>query len=390
MTSSIIPVLVDAARNILASLVSVVTYQLNTLGLAVLFYELIIIYRRRITLCSDTISPATTDGPNNVPRSPKLYKRATDRDWRALIKRISRKRTKSETTLVNVDTGAAVARLNGIEDESINLTGCDYTSQTQAATVGGQLDAKKDIIRAGVELEATGRRCLDHARIYDTALSPAVAHNQPELVEKLLEDMVFLVLQHQSTKGRQGKELIWEKDLEFAVETKHVKLASWALQRGADANMTIPKYGTLLKMAAFSGDKAMVRQLLQHGADINKLDSDYEIGGNCALIAAAQAGSASTVRLLLRRGAVTSSAGGFRGNLLQTAAHFGRVGVVRVILDQCPDLDVNDIAHSTSTLTSLSMAWNYRSGVASGRLEHKEGADYDGVLRLLSARGAKF
>ena len=305
-------------------------------------------------------------------------------------KRSSRTRSNSETTLVDVDAGPAGGRLDGLEMESINLIDCDHTDQTKAAAGAGQINAVKKLIRPGVELEATDRRPLHHTQTADTALSTAVAHNDSELVEKMLEDMVFLVLQLRSGRVFQKQEPVWGKVLEFAVMTERVNLASRALQRGADANMRIAQHGSLLNIAACFGDEAMVRQLLQHGADINKVGSVSDSAGNCALIAATQGGAKSTVRLLLTRGAVTSSAKGVDGNLLQTAAHEGRADVVRAILEERPDLDVNDIMHSNSTLTPLWMARGNHWRILYEGIKPLHGVDYVEVMRLLLAQGARW
>ncbi|RPB27239.1 ankyrin, partial [Terfezia boudieri ATCC MYA-4762] len=74
-------------------------------------------------------------------------------------------------------------------------------------------------------------------------------------------------------------------------------IVSLLLDRGADANATdgSGRYGTALLVAVFMGKKPIVTMLLSRGADVNTVDSVY----GTVLGVAAKTGNADIVSLLL-------------------------------------------------------------------------------------------
>jgi len=102
--------------------------------------------------------------------------------------------------------------------------------------------------------------------------------------------------------------------LMYAVLYGDVSLVAGMLQPGADPNIRNHAGASALTWAIDDVDK--VRLLLDHGSDLNA-SSDF--GRTPLMLAAAQTGSAPTVKLLLERGATVSSAA------LTSAAGRGRV-----------------------------------------------------------------
>ena len=92
---------------------------------------------------------------------------------------------------------------------------------------------------------------------------------------------------------------------------------------------------TALYKAASGGHEAVVRLLLEKGADVNAQGGDY---GN-ALQAASNGGHEGVVRLLLGKGANFNAQGGAYGNALQAASYGGDEAMVRLLLEKGADVN---------------------------------------------------
>lgn len=111
---------------------------------------------------------------------------------------------------------------------------------------------------------------------------------------------------------------------------------------------------TLLQCVAARGDEELVRRFLLRGANVNHGRSFEDWGGNCALIAAAACGHASTVRVLLDSGAKIEGARCQFGDVLQTFCFFGYADILQTLLDMQPaGLDWNVKTSKGADLLSL-------------------------------------
>jgi uncharacterized protein len=87
---------------------------------------------------------------------------------------------------------------------------------------------------------------------------------------------------------------------------KHYETAAFLLENGMNPNHMNWRRFTLLHDMAFTGDVSKARLLLDHRADINALDEEYQ---STPLGYAAHWGKREVVALLLERGADTNQAG---------------------------------------------------------------------------------
>ena len=160
-----------------------------------------------------------------------------------------------------------------------------------------------------------------------------------------------------------------DQQLIEAAARGELALVKTLLDQGADLN-TKDEYGrTALTEAAGRGDLETVRLLLDKGADLNTNASS----GWPALTEAAGRGDLETVRLLLDKGApVDAKDRNGSTALMQAAVHGpkGRPEVVRLLLDKGVDLNAKDKQGWTALMWGV---WYSRPGVVEPLLDN--GAD---------------
>jgi hypothetical protein len=93
------------------------------------------------------------------------------------------------------------------------------------------------------------------------------------------------------------------------------------------------RYGNALQAASVRGHEAVVKMLLDKGAEVNAQGGHY---GN-ALYAASSRGHEAVVKMLLVKGADVNMQGGYHGNALQAASSRGHEAVVKALLEKRAD-----------------------------------------------------
>ncbi|KAH6970387.1 hypothetical protein BKA56DRAFT_558737 [Ilyonectria sp. MPI-CAGE-AT-0026] len=121
----------------------------------------------------------------------------------------------------------------------------------------------------------------------------------------------------------------------------HRAVVKLLLEQGADIEAKHTGYGrTPLSWAAERGHEAVVRVLLEQGADVEAKDTGY---GRTPLSWAAERGHKAVVRLLLKQGAnVEAKDTGYGRTPLSWAAERGHEAVVRLLLKQGANIEVED------------------------------------------------
>ncbi len=105
---------------------------------------------------------------------------------------------------------------------------------------------------------------------------------------------------------------------------KHYQIAEFLLANGMDPDHMNWREFTLLHDMAFTGEVEKTRLLLDHGADINAIDSEYS---STPLGYAARWGKKEIVTLLLERGADPNKAGAGWARPLVWAEKLGHTGI---------------------------------------------------------------
>jgi ankyrin repeat protein len=228
----------------------------------------------------------------------------------------------------------------------------------------GDLESARDLIAAGADVNATGGDGKD-------ALGLALFNGSYDVASLLIDN---------HSKANQADAqgftpLFWAVDrrnmetapnFPWMVTTDPLPLIEKLLNAGANPNQIInntprarmregsPRivFGTALMRAAFSGDLALVKLLLAHGADPHLVSKDNET----TLMAAAGTGfingyskgrSAAerleVIKLLVQLGEDVNAADSYGITPLMVAANMGEVPIVQYLIDQGADLGAYDL-----------------------------------------------
>lgn len=236
------------------------------------------------------------------------------------------------------------------EGVDVNTQGGHFGNALQAAAFGGHSVVVKQLVDAGADINAQGGHC-------GNALQAAASKGHGSMEIELFDDGGACVRD-------QGCPYVPEATL-----SGHSAVVKQLLEKGANINAHGGHYGYALQAATFVGDVAVVRDLLARGANVNAqggyfgnalqaavyrdysemipelLDRGADINaqggyfGN-ALQAATMSGDEMVGGLLLDRGANINAEGGYYGSALQGAARIGNASLVRVLLDRGANANV--------------------------------------------------
>ena len=153
--------------------------------------------------------------------------------------------------------------------------------------------------------------------------------------------------------------------LHTASSNGHVKVVSLLLEKGAGVNVTNQDRSTPLQWASDNGHVEVVRLLLEKGANVNAVSQ----GGSTPLHWASDNGHVEVVRLLLEKGANVNAASQGGSTPLHWATINMHIEVIRLLLEKGADVNVANQAGSTP------LYWSSKNG-------------YIEVVRLLLENGA--
>jgi hypothetical protein len=131
--------------------------------------------------------------------------------------------------------------------------------------------------------------------------------------------------------------------LHLAAWKKDMAIVRLLLDKGADIEAENIN-GTALHIAASIGDTAVVRLLLDRGADVKA----KELLKKTALHSAAEQGNEATVQLLLDRGADIKAREYFGNTPLHLAAMTGRKALVQLLLDRGANIEAENMFKRTA------------------------------------------
>ena len=130
--------------------------------------------------------------------------------------------------------------------------------------------------------------------------------------------------------------------LMIAARKGDARIVSLLIQRRANVGQRSPAGDTALLMAALNGNTKVISSLLDAGGDLNPAK------GWAPLHYAAFAGNAAAVRLLLERGAKKDAVAPNGYTALMLAARNGKVGATKALLYADPDVNFRSVTGETA------------------------------------------
>jgi len=127
--------------------------------------------------------------------------------------------------------------------------------------------------------------------------------------------------------------------LHAAVRNGNAQEVERLLVSGANPNATDPRGNVPLLQAAWTGNAAIIDSLLNHGADVNRRNSET---ANSPLLYAVLSGRETVVRLLLDRGARVDFRYRDNQTILHIAAASGSVPILEALLAASADVNAVD------------------------------------------------
>ncbi|KAH8826180.1 ankyrin repeat-containing domain protein [Flagelloscypha sp. PMI_526] len=115
------------------------------------------------------------------------------------------------------------------------------------------------------------------------------------------------------------------------------------IKKGGDVNVTTSDGTSLLQASAHFNHLHVVRVLVEHGADVNKVGGKFSwVGGNCGSVlqAAASSGALGVVKFLVENGADMNMRGGVYGSALQAATREKDLDVVKLLVESGADVNM--------------------------------------------------
>jgi ankyrin repeat protein len=210
-----------------------------------------------------------------------------------------------------------------------------YTPLHSAAKLGRE-DIAPLLIKHGADLRARDDRG-------ETPLRTAATFGRADVVTVLLASGADVNARGSAEESPlQGAVAGGANTMETRLEVARVLLAAGADINAKDTSGRTALVGAITMFSAMSvgprNDDRMIELLLAHNADVRAQDSQ----GNPALVYAAETGNRKVVKLLLDRGADTNASGkddAALGAALSSAAYGGFVEVAALLIDRGADVN---------------------------------------------------
>ena len=166
-----------------------------------------------------------------------------------------------------------------------------------------------------------------------------------------------------------------DENLIEAVKTRKYQYLNEYLNSGQTFNVIGSDGKSALLVATEMRDPAIVKWLLEHGADVDFFDPNYKIIDRTAFLYAGANGLNDILEILIPYQPDVSIRNGYGGNALIPAAEKGHVATVKLLLEKT-DVDVNHVNH---------LGWTALLEVT---LFGKDNIEYQEIVRLLLEHGA--
>ena len=226
---------------------------------------------------------------------------------------------------------AAKGRLSEVVDKLLArgapVKGGKHVRPLTDVAAGGLLSIVCKLLVHGADVN-------DHDQHRGTALQAAAAAGHESIVKTLLERGALTDIAGD----------FWAPALHSAAYCGHPSVVQMLLDHDPPADVNAPGtrrsngryFGSVLHNAAFSGNLATMKLVIQSGGRINERSGTY----GSPLQAAIVSDNALAVEHLLENGADVNASGGKHGTALEAAAHKGNVKITERLLEHGADVNL--------------------------------------------------
>ncbi|KAM0719563.1 hypothetical protein Q7P37_003693 [Cladosporium fusiforme] len=200
----------------------------------------------------------------------------------------------------------------------------------------GLSTAVRELLRGEPDIEAEGGP-------YGNALQAASFSGHEEVVQILMDAGADINIQRRRVWQRTTSGIIqWPREggsygnaLQAASLGGHEAVIRILMDAGADVNAQGGFFGNALQAASFGGNETVVQMLMDAGADTKARGGQHDH----ALQAASLGGHVTVAQTLIAIGANVNAQGGYHGNALQAASTSGSQSIVQMLMDAGADVN---------------------------------------------------
>ena len=214
-----------------------------------------------------------------------------------------------------------------LEEKGLSFTKESFYNEIRA----NNMETVPLFVKAGINLEGgdeagklLARGIKDH-----TAFMVALSSKHMEMAKFLIEHGADI-----NATNAKGATMLW-----MAVDNGDLELAKFLIGNGADVNFDEKNIGPILIRTSINHNPEMAEYLISKGANVNGKNKH---GRTPLMAAAAQARNINLVKLFIKHGADVNARNSKGGSALMAASRYGNIEIARTLIEHGADVHIRN------------------------------------------------